>query len=148
MKCAAVYGYSSVKRRWQSCRVEIQGVRGLWPESLRSLSPTDEPGPLPGVTRYTCPVVFGSGKDAMQACKSASHAVLHQCSQRAREYKRASCDLIKMVRSFTHPNFVPNLYDLPSAEGKRRRYFEEWKSKGSIVVLESTDFHGIFENIF
>lgn len=30
---------------------------------------------LPGVTRYARTIVFGSGTDAMQAGKSASHAV-------------------------------------------------------------------------
>ncbi len=88
MKCSAVYGYSSVKRRYL-CRVEIQGVHDHGDlqkqlELLRSLSPTNEPG---APAWYTSPVVFGSGTDAMQAHKSALHAVLHQCLQRAREHK-------------------------------------------------------------
>ncbi len=114
MKCSAVYGYSSVKRRYL-CRVEIQGVHDHGDlqkqlELLRSLSPTNEPG---APAWYTSPVVFGSGTDAMQAHKSALHAVLHQCLQRAREHKWTSCDFFFKLYSFkgiVHPKKMNIVY--------------------------------------
>lgn len=103
INCSSVYGYSSVKRRYL-CRVETRvHDHGWWSTEAAYIVEVLESDQW---TRGTClvspdihksPVVFGSGTKAMQAHKSALHAVLHQCSQRAREYKCTSCDLFLSV---------------------------------------------------